>query len=143
MLNLAVEREIELAEEMLFEGEIPGGIEGAEIVEKISDGHPLGEFLIFGDVADVSEDFSGDVGGGVAEHLRGAGGGAKDVHQELDDGGLAGAIRTDERIDGAWRDGEVETLESSGAAIAAGEVLGLDYGGHFFLRPPGSGVVGF
>ena len=143
MLDLAFEREIELAQEMLLEGEVPCGIKGAEIVEEVADGHPLGEFLVFRDVADVGEDFSGNVGAGMAEHLRCTGGGTEDVHQELDDRGLAGAVGADEGVDGVLRDCEVKALEGSGAAVAAGEILGLDYGVHLRLRPPGSGVVGF
>src|SRR5882757_9388259 len=115
---------------MLLEGWVPGGIEGAKVIEEVADGHPLGEFLVFGDVADVSEDFSGDVGGWVAEDLRAAGGGPEDVHQELDDGGLASSVGADEGVDGVLRDGEVEALKGSGAAVAAGEILGLDYGAH-------------
>jgi hypothetical protein len=65
---------------MLLEGGVPGGIEGAEIVEELADGHPLGQLLVFGDVADVSEDFAGNIGYGVAEHLCAARGGAEDVH---------------------------------------------------------------
>ncbi len=64
MLELAVEREIELAEELLLEGAVPGGIEGAEVVEEVADGHPVGHFLVLGDVADAGEDFAGDVGAG-------------------------------------------------------------------------------
>ena len=67
---------------------------------------------------------------GLAEHLRCTASRAEDIHQELDDGRLAGTVGADEGVDGVLRNGEVEALESSGAAVAAGEVLGLDYGRH-------------
>src|SRR5260370_33675198 len=49
--DFAVERKIELLDEGLLEGEVPGGIETAEIVEKRADFHPFWDFMIFGDIA--------------------------------------------------------------------------------------------
>src|SRR5579862_6876584 len=127
---------------MFFEFQIPLWIEGAKIVQEVGDSHPLWQFLVFGDVADVRKDLSGDVGSGVAEDLRAAGGRAQDVHQKLDDGRFARAVRANKGVDGILRNGEVEAFEGIGAAVAAGEVPGLDYGGHLRFRPPGSGVMG-
>jgi hypothetical protein len=52
VLEAPFEREIEAFDELLLEGAVPLGIKRAAIGEEAADGHPVGQFLIFGDVAD-------------------------------------------------------------------------------------------
>src|SRR5580698_7437668 len=102
------------------------GIKRAEIVEKISDGHPLGQFLIFGDIADGGEGLATDFAGWSAQDRGATGRGTKDVHQDLDDGGLPCSVGSDEGIDGPLRNVQAEAAESRGFAKSPGEVGGLN-----------------
>jgi hypothetical protein len=52
-----------LLDQGLLEGEVPGGIEIAEIVEESADFHPYRDFLIFGDVADLGVGLAADFAG--------------------------------------------------------------------------------
>ena len=55
VFELAVEREIEAG--MYEGGVVPARVEAALVAEEGGDGHPAGEFLVFGDVADADEVF--------------------------------------------------------------------------------------
>ena len=97
----------------------------------------------FGEIAAAGLD--GDVGGERAEDAEGAGGGEEESENELDGGGFAGAVGTEETEDLAGGDVEGERAEGVDAGTAPeveedlGEVAGLDGGGwrgggHFWER---------
>ena len=50
------------------------------------------------------------------------------IHQELDEGCLAGSVVTDEGEDGSARDGEGQGVQGLGLAVALGEGVSLDGG---------------
>ena len=127
-------RQVELAEEAEFEGAVPAGIEGAEVGEEGFDGHPVGEFLVFADVADGFETLAAQAGGGVAEEEGFARGGAEEVHEELDEGGLAGAVGAHEGVDGTFGDLQGEGMQGVDAAEALGEGAGFEGEGQWVLQ---------
>src|SRR5579862_6238297 len=111
MLELAIQRQIELVDERFFECEVPGGVEGTEVAKHGADAHPVEHFLIFRDVADGGEVAAGEMARVDAEDLRAAGSGAEDVHKELYERGLPCSVCADEGIDGAVRDGEADAAD--------------------------------
>ncbi len=72
------------------------------------------------------------------EDLGTAAGGAKNVHQDFDGGGLARAVRSDQCIDGALGNVQRQAPESLNAAELLDEVVSLDGASHFLPRPPRS-----
>ncbi len=107
-------------------GVVPGGVEALQIAEELAYGHPVGELLVFAGVGDAGEVGAGEVGDVPAEDGGGAGGRVNHVHQQLDEGGLAGAVMPDEREDCAAGHGEGDGMEGLGAAVALGERVGLN-----------------
>src|SRR5579859_1434488 len=126
MLEFAVERKIELPDEMGFEFCIPSRIERAQIFQKSADAHPERELLIFGNVTDRSESLAGDGSGVYAEDGGGAGGGAKNIDENFDESGFAGAVGTDESVNAAFGDAKAEIVEGLNAAEALGERFRFD-----------------
>jgi len=136
--DFAVERKIELLDEGLLEGEVSGGIETAEIVEKRADFHPFGDFLIFGDIADLGVGLATEFAGIGAEDLGSALAGGDEIHEDFDSSGFSGAVLANESVDGAFLDFEIDVVKSSHAAVVFGERVRSDYGCHCW-RPPWPG----
>lgn len=61
-----------------------------------------------------------------------ASGGREDVHEDLEEGGLSRAVRSDEGEDGAWCNAERDVAERGFAAEGFGERGGRD--GRFHER---------
>ena len=82
--------------------------------------------LIFGDVTDVRESFAGDRSRVCAENRGVAFVSAKNVYQDFDERGFAGAVGADESVNAVFSDGKSEVVESFDAAIVFAEGLGFD-----------------
>lgn len=119
----------------MLEGEVPGGIEIAEIVEERADFHPFGEFLIFGDVADLGVELASDFAGIGAEDFGGALAGGNEIHKDFDGSGFSGAVLANESVDGAFLDFEIDVVKSGHAAVFFCERVRSDYRCHCW-RPP-------
>ena len=114
----------------MLEGDVPGGIEIAEIVEESADFHPFRDFLIFGDVADVGIGLPVDLPGIGAEDLGSALAGRDEIHEDLDGCGFPSAVLANESVDGAFLDFEIDVVKSSHAAVFFGERVRSDYRSH-------------
>src|SRR5260370_21085050 len=136
--EFAVERKVELVDEGLVEGEVRGGIESAEIVEKRADLHPFGVFLIVGDIGDLGVGLATEFAGIGAEDLGSALAGGDEIHEDFDSSGFSGAVLANESVDGAFLDFEIDVVKSSHAAVVFGERVRSDYGCHCW-RPPWPG----
>ena len=55
MAQLALPRQLELAHQIVGESVVPGGIERSEVLQEVAHRHPLGQFLVLRDVADLLE----------------------------------------------------------------------------------------
>ena len=74
------------------------------------------------------------MGGGLAEEEGFAGGWTKKIHEQLDEGGLAGAVGAHEGEDRAFGNLEGEGLESFDATEAFGEGTSLEGEGQWVLQ---------
>ena len=97
--DFAIEGKIELFDQGLLEGRIPGGIERAEIVKKRADFHPFRDFLIFVDVADVRVGLAAYFAGIGSEDCARAASGGDQIHENFDGGGFAGGVLADEGVE--------------------------------------------
>ncbi len=118
--DFAIEGKIELFDQGLLEGRIPGGIERAEIVKKRADFHPFRDFLIFVDVADVRVGLAAYFAGIGSEDLPGAASGGDQIHENFDGGGFAGGVLADEGVESTSLDIGIDVIESDEAAILFG-----------------------
>ena len=139
VLQFAIARQFEFAHQVIGQRLVPGGIEGREEIEEVTDGHPARQFLVLGDVAYAREVAWAEAARRRFEDFAVAGSGAKDVHQGFDGGGLAGSVGSDQREDAAWGDFEVDAIEGHDAAEFLGESAGANCTAHFFLRSPFKG----
>lgn len=112
--------------ELRFELRVPGGIKEADIGEEIADARPRREMLVFRHVADGGEGFAGYFCGIDTEDRSGAAGRTENVHENFDERGFSSAVGTDERMDGAFRHGKIEAIESAHTAELLRQGLGLD-----------------
>jgi hypothetical protein len=62
----------------------------------------------------------------VAGHLRAAGVGALERGEDVDGGGLAGAVRAEERKDGARRHVEIDSVDDDLVAVGLAESTNVD-----------------
>ena len=81
---------------------------------------------------DVVHPQPGDIASG---ETHGAFSGLVDAGDQIEDGGLPGAIRTDEPAEFALMDGEVHCVDGGEPAEADRDLIKLEQGGHGALEP--------
>ena len=73
---------------------------------------------------------SGVLGRAFLRDARAAGIRPQQAEQQLDGGGLAGAVAAEEAVDAAFRHGHGNPVDSDAVAEAAGQAPGFDGAGH-------------
>ena len=122
MFQLAVQREIELPQQLRGALVIPGRIERLQIRHEVLHGHPVRHLLVFRDVADLREIVGIEPAGVAAEDFRQARRGLDQVHQQLDRGRLAGSIWAHQGEDAALRHGHVHAVQDHRLAESLGKI---------------------
>ena len=90
---------------------VTGGSEFGEGVEDLVAGEVGEEFDVAGDVGDVVD---GGFGGVGVVDAAGSGGGVDESEEAADGGGFAGTVGSEESVDCAAGDGEVDVVEYPG-----------------------------
>jgi hypothetical protein len=99
--QLARARQVELADQLVREGVGPGGIKGPQVIHEVLDRHPFGQFLILGEIADLRELPRPKAQRVAAQHFSPSYAGALQIHEHLDCGCFASAVRPHQAKDTA------------------------------------------
>ena len=113
----------------------------AQVHDQVAGRHVGRQAVVLGHVADQGADRAAVGGDVVAEHARAAAGRRHQAEQDLDQGGLAGAVRPDQ-AGHALADGHVEAVQRRDARVLLGEPRGVDDGHNANLAPSGPGAAG-
>ena len=117
--------ETELGEARMRRRRVPPGIAVRAEAQVVLDGEPRVEGRFLRDEADAGE-LGGVACGLIAEHLDRAGTWREQPGGEIEQCGLARAVRADETDDMATGDAQRAVLERPAAPIALAEALGLE-----------------
>ena len=105
-------------------------VHAADEAEIFAGGEAAEERHAFGHDADLAFEFGGVFGEVGAEDADRSGGGREQAGEHLDGGGFAGAVGAEEAEELPGLHGEVHVVDGGEVAKAAGELGGLDGGGH-------------
>src|SRR5687767_14760441 len=135
MSYLARRRQLELSAQLLLEALVPAGIQALQVVEVPGEREAVGKFLALGNVTDAFEVLRRELLRGRAQHADVAVIGTQDVHQHADGGGLARAVRPDQREYRSFGHAQAEVFDGFEAPKAFPDAMRLD--DHGTTRWPG------
>src|ERR1700680_3710923 len=116
MFQLAIERQIELAQQLLRARVVPCWIKRFQICEKKTDRHPLRHFLVLRHIADLLKLPWRESSRIDPQSLRAPCRRLVNVHEDLDRGRLSRAVGPDQREYAALGSLQIQAVERDSAA---------------------------